>query len=110
MKSITDATIITELANVKTPVVIKFEARWCQPCKAMTPVMLEIEKELADKVTFFSANVEHCQLVTQRYKVNQIPALVAIDNGIVTAIKTGAAKKSEVLDWIKTAVPSLRSP
>ena len=73
----------------------------------MTPILLELEKELGDKVEFFTANVDHAQLITQRYKINQIPALVAIDGGIVTAVKTGAAKKSEVREWIDLALPTI---
>jgi thioredoxin 1 len=108
MKAITDTTLVAELAAATKPIVIKFEAKWCAPCKAMTPVVLEIEKEFAEKLIFFSANVEHCMLITQRYKISQIPALLALENGIVTSIKTGAAKKSEILSWIDLAFPSLR--
>jgi thioredoxin 1 len=108
MKAITDNTLVTEAQQNKTPIIIKFEARWCQPCKAMTPTILEIEKELAGKVAFFSANVEHCMLITQRYKISQVPALLAIENGVVTSIKTGAASKQEVLKWIDLALPGVR--
>lgn len=106
MKSITDTTPIAEIMT--GPAVIKFEAKWCQPCKAMTPIIAEVEKELAGKAKFFTANVEHCSLLAQRFKISQIPALVAIDQGMVTAIKTGAAGKSDIVSWIELALPSLR--
>ena len=109
MKPITDSTLVAAIGAVTTPIVIKFEAKWCQPCKVMTPIILEVEKEFAGRLTFFSANVEHCQLITQRYKISQIPGLLAIENGIVTAIKTGAMRKQEILEWISMAFPSLRS-
>ena len=64
-----------------------------------------IEKQLGDRIEFYSANVEHCMLITQRYKVNQIPALLAIDKGVVTAQRTGSGSKAEILQWIKTALP-----
>jgi thioredoxin 1 len=108
MKAITDSTLVTDVLQSKLPVIIKFEARWCQPCKAMTPTILEVEKDLAGKVTFFSANVEHCMLITQRYKISQVPALVSIEKGVVTSIKTGAASKQEVLKWIDLALPGVR--
>jgi thioredoxin 1 len=108
MKAITDTTLVSELANATQPMVIKFEAKWCAPCKAMTPIVLEVEKQLSDKLIFFSANVEHCMLITQRYKISQIPALLAIDSGVVTAIKIGAASKADVLSWIELSFPSLR--
>jgi thioredoxin 1 len=108
MKAITDTTLVAEVANAKTPIIIKFEAKWCQPCKAMAPTILDIEKELSGKVTFFSANVEHCMLITQRYKISQVPALLALDKDVVTSIKTGAASKQEILKWIDLALPGVR--
>jgi thioredoxin 1 len=108
MKAITDTTLVAELANAKTLVIIKFEAKWCQPCKAMMPTLLDIEKDMSGKVAFFSANVEHCLLITQRYKISQVPALLALNKGVVTSIKTGAASKQEILKWIDLALPGVR--
>ncbi|MEY9138522.1 thioredoxin 1 [Bradyrhizobium diazoefficiens] len=105
MKPLTDTTFVEAIEGAAKPIVIKFEAKWCQPCKAMTPLLNDIEKQRGD-VDFYTANVEHCMLVTQRYKVNQIPALLAIDKGVVTAMRTGAGSKAEILQWIKTALPT----
>lgn len=108
MKSVTDSSFASDVLSAKGPVVIKFEARWCQPCKAMTPTLEAIEKDLAGKVTFLEADVEHCVVVTQRFKVGQVPALVAVKDGIVTSMKTGAAPKQEILKWVDLAFPGLR--
>lgn len=108
MKSVTDSSFPADVLNTKGPIVIKFEARWCQPCKAMTPTLEAIEKDLAGKVTFLKADVEHCVAVTQRFKVGQVPALVAVKDGIVTSMKTGAAPKQEILKWVDLAFPGLR--
>lgn len=109
MKPITDNTLVETVAKATKPIIIKFEAKWCQPCKAMTPVVLDVEKELVGQVDFYSANVEHCMMIAQRYKINQIPALLAIERGVVTAIKTGASSKSEILEWINLALPGVKT-
>ena len=108
MKSVTDSSFPADILQAKGPIVIKFEARWCQPCKAMTPTLEAIEKDLAGKVTFYKADVEHCVMTTQRFKVGQVPALVAVKDGIVTSMKTGAAPKQEILKWIDLAFPGVR--
>ena len=108
MKSVTDSSFSADVIDAKGPIVIKFEARWCQPCKAMTPMLEAVEKDLAGKVTFLKADVEHCVAVTQRFKVGQVPALVAVKDGIVTSMKTGAAPRQEILKWIDQAFPGLR--
>ena len=109
MKPITDQSIVAELAETKKPIVIKFEAKWCAPCKAMTPVLLDIEKEYGDRVQFYTANVEHCQLMTQRYHLSQIPALLVVENGVVTAKRIGSGSRQEIVQWMVQSIPSLRN-
>lgn len=109
MKSITDTTMAAEVLGSKKPAIIKFEANWCQPCKAMTPIITAIEAELGSRIRFYSANVEHCQLVAQKYRISQIPALVAFENGVVTSVKTGAVQKQQILQWIDLSFPGLRT-
>ncbi|SDK41147.1 thioredoxin family protein [Bradyrhizobium ottawaense] len=109
MKAITDTSLVSELESAKLPIVMKFEAKWCQPCKAMTPILLDIEKEYGNRVQFFTANVEHCNLIAQRYQVTQIPAIIAIDKGIMIAKRHGSASKAEIVQWMVQSVPSLRN-
>jgi thioredoxin len=47
--------------------------------------------------------------ITQRYGINQIPALLTIENGVVTAVRTGAASKAEMRHWLLMSIPSLRT-
>lgn len=109
MKAITDTTMIAELSATDKPVVIKFEAKWCAPCKAMTPVLLDIEKEYGQRVQFYTANVEHCQLIAQRYQVSQIPALLALQNGVALAKRVGSGSKQEIAQWMVQSIPGLRN-
>jgi thioredoxin 1 len=109
MKAVTDTTLVSEVQLATKPIVIKFEAQWCAPCKAMTPTLLDIEKEYGDRVDFWTANVEHCQMMAQFYKVTQIPAMVAIERGVVTAKRIGVGSKAEIKQWMVQSIPSLRN-
>jgi thioredoxin 1 len=109
MKSITDTSFVSELSEVKGPVVIKFEAKWCAPCKAMTPVLLDIEKEYGQRVQFYTANVEHCQLISQKYQVSQIPALLAVESGVALSKRVGSGSRAEIVKWMAQSIPDLRN-
>jgi len=109
MKPITDTTLVAEVEAAKLPMVVKFEAKWCAPCKAMTPALEAIEKEYGDRVQFYTANVEHCQMMAQRYRISQIPALMVIENGVVTSKRIGAGSKAEITQWMVQSIPSLRN-
>ena len=108
MKPITDISMVSEIKETKQPMVIKFEAKWCQPCKAMTPTLQAIENEYGRRVQFYTANVEHCQLMAQRYQVSQIPALLAVENGVVLAKRVGSGSKQELVQWMRQSIPGLR--
>jgi thioredoxin 1 len=108
MKAITDVSMVSEFAATKLPIIIKFEAKWCQPCKAMTPTLLAIEKEYGPRVQFYTANVEHCQLIAQRYQVSQIPALLVVQNGQLLAKRVGSGSRQEIIQWMRQSIPGLR--
>jgi thioredoxin 1 len=109
MKPITDTTVVTDVMNAGKPAIIKFEAKWCAPCKAITPVLLDIEKEYGQRVQFFTANVEHCQNAAQLFHVSQIPALVAVDKGVMLAKKVGSGSRAEIVQWMTQSIPGLRN-
>jgi thioredoxin 1 len=109
MKAVTDTSVVSEISTATKPIVIKFEAKWCQPCKAMTPTLLAIEKEYGDRVQFYAANVEHCSMLAQRYRISQVPALFALDSGVVTGVRTGSGSKQEIVQWMVHSIPVLRN-
>lgn len=108
MKPITDLNMVAELSAAKHPIVIKFEAKWCQPCKAMTPTLQAIEQEYGQRVQFYTANVEHCDLMAQRFQVSQIPALLAVENGVALAKRVGSGSRQEIVQWMRQSIPGLR--
>ncbi|WP_316196590.1 thioredoxin family protein [Bradyrhizobium sp. SZCCHNS3053] len=108
MKAITDVIAVSDLAATAKPIVIKFEAKWCQPCKAMTPTLQAIEKDFGDRVEFYAANVEQCPLMAQFFGISQIPALASLVGGTVTGTRKGAGSKQEIVQWMTQSIASLR--
>jgi len=108
MKPITDISMVSEFKEAKLPMLIKFEAKWCQPCKAMTPTLAAIEQEYGQRVQFYTANVEHCDLMAQRFQVSQIPALLLVEGGVALAKRVGSGSKQEIVQWMRQSVSGLR--
>ena len=48
---VTDATFAEQVLGSQTPVLVKFEAQWCGPCKAMKPMVDEIANEYSGRLT-----------------------------------------------------------
>jgi len=101
---VTDATFEEEVKNSDIPVVVDFWAEWCGPCKMIGPALEELSEEYEGKIKIAKVNVDDNPNSPMTLGVRGIPALFMFKDGEVVSNKTGAAPKSALEDWIKSAV------
>jgi len=78
---------------MKDLILIDFWAEWCRPCKLMTPIIDEIEKEYPD-LKVIRVNADEDIAMVQKYNVSSIPTYVLEkDNGEILSFATGAMPK-----------------
>jgi thioredoxin 1 len=82
-----------------------FYADWCPPCKITTPIVEELEKEFAGKVTFKKIDVDKSPDEAAKYGVMSIPTFVLVRDGQEVSRKMGAISKSEFNTWLKENLP-----
>jgi thioredoxin 1 len=101
---VTDATFAEQVLGSDTPVLVKFEAQWCGPCKAMKPMVDEIAAEYSGRLTVATVDIEDNQQTVYRMGVRAVPTVVLFKNGEVFAQKVGLPRKSELTALIDKAV------
>lgn len=94
--SVTDATFDAEVLKSKIPVLVDFWAPWCGPCKAMLPVIEELEKEYEGKVTIAKMNVDENMEVPGKYNVMSIPTFILFQGGKPVTSFVGARSKADM--------------
>ena len=57
---------------------IYFSAKWCQPCKALGPIMEQVAKQ----VPVNKVNVDYEVTLTKQYNVTSVPTVILVDNGV----------------------------
>ena len=62
-------------------VVVDCWAPWCGPCRMVSPVLEEIARDYAGKITVGKLNVDENQRVAMEYKIMSIPAMLIFKNG-----------------------------
>lgn len=89
-----DATIASGI------VLVDFFANWCGPCKMLTPVLEELDKEL-EQVTIVKVDVDQEQQLAGRYGVQAIPNLIIFKDGKAVDQITGFSPKGEIVKHLQ---------
>lgn len=79
---------------------LDFWAEWCGPCKFMEPIMDELEKELAGKITVEKINVDEKPDLAAKFGVMSIPTYIITKDDKEVERIIGATSKDNLLKVI----------
>ena len=84
-----------EVINSNQTVFIDFYATWCKPCKIMTPIIEEIEKEYKE-IKFVKIDIDKNEELAIKYNIMSIPTMMIIKNGEVKKTFIGITDKQSI--------------
>jgi thioredoxin 1 len=95
-----DAWFESAVIDQPEPVLVKFGAEWCPPCKAMEPELDQLQAKLQGRAGVVRINVDQHPNLAQHYGVSSIPRLLLFNHGKVVGDRVGFLDQKQLQSWI----------
>ena len=100
MAQIATNTSFDGLLESEKLVIVDFWATWCGPCRMLSPILDEVEEEMADKIAVVKVNVDDADEIAMRYRIMSIPTLLFFKGGQLVDKTVGAMPKNLLVQKI----------
>ncbi len=82
------------------PALIDFHAKWCGPCKKLSPIIDEIAQDYINKVDVYKVDVDEESELSDLFNIRSVPTLVFIGKDKEPQLATGIYPKHEIANAI----------
>lgn len=97
VREVTTATFDQQVTASMGAVLVEFTADWCPPCRVLAPILDEIAREQADRMTVLALNIDHDPAIASRFGVMSFPTLILFRDGQPIKQLVGARPKHALL-------------
>ena len=101
---ITDTTFEEEVIKSETPVLVDYWAKWCGPCKMISPILENLAETYKEKLKICKLNIDENVNTPAKYNIRGIPTLMIVKNGNIESIKVGALTKEQLIEFIDSCI------
>jgi thioredoxin 1 len=100
VRELDDATFDAAIGG--EPLIVDFWAPWCKPCKAIEPILEDLESQ----VDVARLNIDEHPGIAARYDVLSIPTVMLFAAGEPRGVLRGARPRAHFARWLAEVLPA----
>ena len=97
---ITQSNFEEKVEKAELPVLVDFWASWCQPCRMLSPIIDELGKDYAGKITVGKINVDEQGPLAAKFGVMSIPTVILFHHGEIAEKFVGVRPKAQIAQML----------
>jgi thioredoxin 1 len=102
--TVNDLNFDTEVLESGVPVLVDFSATWCQPCRAIAPLVNQLAGEYEGRVKVTTVDIDESPATALKFSIRGVPTLLMIKGGKVVGQQVGAVPKARIAALIDGAL------
>jgi thioredoxin 1 len=101
---VNDLNFDVEVLGSGVPVLVDFSATWCQPCRAIAPLVDQLAGEYQGRVKVTTVDIDESPATAQKFRIRGVPTLLMIKEGKVVGQQVGAVPKAKIQQLIESGL------
>ena len=93
---VSDSSFDSDVLKAAGPVLVDFWAEWCGPCKMIAPVLEDVGKQYAGRLTVAKLDIDANPGIATQFGIRGIPTIGLFEGGRLTKEAIGARPRHAI--------------
>lgn len=99
---ISDSEFKSKVLESRVPVLLDFTATWCGPCKAIAPLLDQVQGEKGEALAVYKLDIDDNPETPNQFGVQSIPTLLLFKDGKLVNRNVGALNKPKLDNFVRS--------
>ena len=106
IKSVSESTFVSDVVEKSKEkiMIVDFWAPWCEPCKALTPILERQAFKKKENLEVVKVNIDENQTIASQLRIQSIPAVFAFSDGQPVDAFMGAKSEPDVEKFFEALI------